>query len=192
VKHQDTTKIANDDQPRTDAESEATVESDATQDSESTATEAQVSPPAQSATEAQAKEYLEGWQRERSEFANYKRRVERDMKDISANAAAQAFMSLLPIIDDFERAFSSVPSELQGNAWMEGIAGIQRKFAKILEDQGLTVIDPVGEAFDPTRHEAVGTEDSETVPSGHVTTTLQKGYVRGERVLRPALVRVAT
>ncbi len=144
-----------------------------------------------SALEKQAKEYQEGWQRERSDFANYKRRVEREMKDTAANAAAGAFLSLLPIIDDFDRAFTTIPEELAGNAWMDGVSGIHRKFMKILEEQGITIIDPVGQLFDPNQHEAVGMEDSDTVESGHVTATLQKGYLRGERVLRPALVRVA-
>ena len=62
---------------------------------------------------------------------------------------------------------------------------------QLLDDQGVTILDPVGEVFDPTRHEAVGMEDSSEVESGHVTVTLQKGYAHGDRILRPALVKVA-
>ncbi len=68
---------------------------------------------------------------------------------------------------------------------------IQRKLNKILENYNVTVLDPTGEPFDPNLHEAIGMEDSDDVESGHVTATMQKGYVLGERVLRPALVRVA-
>ncbi|MBZ0276431.1 MAG: nucleotide exchange factor GrpE [Anaerolineae bacterium] len=139
-----------------------------------------------------AQGFMEGWQRERAEFANYKRRVERDMKDIRQNAAIAVLTNLLPIIDDFERAMTNLPDDLTGHAWPEGVSLIQRKFMKLLEDQQVEIIDPVGQPFDPNRHEAVGTEASESVESGHVTVTLQKGYVWGDRVLRPALVKIAS
>jgi molecular chaperone GrpE len=113
------------------------------------------------------------------------------MKDLSQNAAVDALMGLLPIVDDFERAMSSVPAEFKDNPWMNGVSAIHRKFQKILDDRGVTIIDPTGEVFNPNRHEAVATEDSDTVESGHITVTLQKGYVLGDKVLRPALVRVA-
>ena len=75
--------------------------------------------------------------------------------------------------------------------WLEGVAAIQRKFKKILDEHGVTIIDPVGEVFDPSRHEAIGVDSETEAESGHVTVTLQKGYASGDRVLRPALVRVA-
>ena len=140
----------------------------------------------------EANEYKEGWLRERADFNNYKKRVEGQMKDLRDTAAIDAMLALLPIIDDFERAMANVPPELKENPWMNGVGGIHRKFQKILEEKGVTVLDPVGEVFDPTRHEAVTTEPSSEVESGHVIATLQKGYVRGDRVLRPALVKIAT
>jgi molecular chaperone GrpE len=143
------------------------------------------------ALEKKAKEYMDGWARERADFANYKKRVENQLRDSAKNAAVEALVSLLPIIDDFERAMTNVPAELAGNPWLSGISMIQRKFQKLLDDQGVTILDPVGEVFDPTRHEAVGMEDSSEVESGHVTVTLQKGYAHGDRILRPALVKVA-
>lgn len=143
------------------------------------------------AAQKQAKEYFEGWQRERADFSNYKRRVEREMKDIHSNATNSALIALLPVIDDFERAVSSLPDDLRGSPWAEGVLAIQRKFQKIMDDFGITAIDPVGEPFDPSRHEALGTDTGTDIPPGHVTATLQKGYASGDRVLRPALVRVA-
>jgi molecular chaperone GrpE len=139
----------------------------------------------------EANEYKEGWLRERADFNNYKKRVEAQMKDLRENAVVDAMLNLLPIIDDFERAMANVPPEMEDHAWINGIGGIHRKFLKTLEDKGVTVLDPVGEIFDPTRHEAVTTEESSEVESGHVIATLQKGYARGERILRPALVKIA-
>lgn len=139
----------------------------------------------------EANEYKEGWLRERADFNNYKKRVEVQMKDIRENAVVDAMLNLLPIIDDFERAMANVPPEMKDHPWMNGVGGIHRKFQKTLEEKGVTVLDPVGEVFDPTRHEAVTTEQSSEVESGHVIATLQKGYARGERILRPALVKIA-
>lgn len=141
--------------------------------------------------QAQSQEYLEGWQRARAEFTNYKKRVDRDMKDSYQNAAGDVIKSLLPVIDDFDRAMANVPEELKDNLWVSGVEMIQRKLNKVLDDYGVTTIDPTGEEFDPSLHEAIGQDTDTDVPSGHVTVTMQKGYKVGERVLRPALVRVA-
>jgi molecular chaperone GrpE len=139
--------------------------------------------------EAQAN--LENWQRERADFQNYKRRIERDLKESRQNATLDVLKSLLPIVDDFERAMANIPEEAQGQPWLEGINLIQRKFARVLEDNNITILDPVGEPFDPSRHQALGTDDSSEIESGHVTETLQKGYLSGDIILRPALVKVA-
>jgi len=139
----------------------------------------------------QAKEYLDALQRERADFNNYKRRTERELKDIHTSATNATLIGLLPVIDDFERAISSLPEDLRDNAWVSGVLAIQRKFQKLLDENGIAVMDPVGEPFNPSRHEAIGTDNDTDIASGHVTVTLQKGYISGERVLRPALVRVA-
>ena len=141
--------------------------------------------------QTQSQEYLEGWQRARAEFANYKKRVDRDMKDSYQNAAGDVFKSLLPVIDDFDRAMANTPQDFQGNTWLSGVEMIQRKLNKILDEFGVTPIEGIGEAFDPTLHEAIGQDTDTDVESGYITTILQKGYRVGERVLRPALVRVA-
>jgi molecular chaperone GrpE len=84
-----------------------------------------------------------------------------------------------------------VPEELSSNPWFKGIELAVSKIDKVLADLQIEKIDPAGELFDPTRHEAVALEQTEAVPSGHVSATLQKGYISGGRILRPALVRVA-
>jgi molecular chaperone GrpE len=143
------------------------------------------------AARKQAQEYFEGWQRERADFNNYKKRAERDLMTMRFNAKIDTLKTLLPILDDFERAMLNLPEELRANAWLEGISAIQRKLLKTLEDEGVRAVDPTGEPFDPNLHEAIGRDAETTVESGHITVTLQKGYVCGDRVLRPALVRVA-
>jgi molecular chaperone GrpE len=140
--------------------------------------------------EAQAN--LEGWQRSRAEFLNYKKRTDREIKESRDKAGLDALSKVLPIIDDFERAVNNIPEDLKTNPWVSGTALIQRKFDKLLEEFSIQRIDPTGEPFDPRFHEAIGTDPiTDDIPGGHVTVTLQKGYVTGERVLRPALVRVA-
>ena len=107
------------------------------------------------------------------------------------NAKVDTLKALLPILDDFERAMENPPEELEANTWLEGIVAIQRKLIKTFEDEGIRIIDPVGEVFDPNLHEAIGKDSDSDMESGHITVTLQKGYVCGDRILRPALVRVA-
>ncbi len=141
---------------------------------------------------AEAAEYLDGWQRARAEFANYRKRVEREREENFQDARNSMLVRLLPVIDDLERAMASVPAELADHPWVHGIRLIGDKFNAILDAHGLQVIDPLGEPFDPTRHQAVGTDDSpDAGNSGHITAVVQKGYACGDKVLRPALVRVA-
>ena len=144
------------------------------------------------AARQEAKTNMEGWQRARAEFINYKKRTDREMKASFERAAFDTVAKMLPMIDDFGRALENIPDELKDNAWVSGTALILKKFDKLLEDYHIDIVDPVGEPFDPRMHEAIGTDDSSDYESGIVTTTLQKGYVSGEHVLRPALVRVAS
>ena len=136
-----------------------------------------------------------GWQRERADFSNYRKRSERDLLTMRFNAKVDTLKTLLPVLDDFERATENLPTEPGSSdelqAWLDGVQAIQRKLQKTLSDAGVHTLDPVGEAFDPTRHEALGQDSDTDMESGLVSATLQKGYICGDRVLRPALVRVA-
>ncbi|MYD09316.1 MAG: nucleotide exchange factor GrpE [Chloroflexi bacterium] len=140
--------------------------------------------------EAQANE--EGWQRARAEFSNYKKRIERERAELFQRAALDTLQALLPVIDDFDRAFESVPETLADDPWIDGVAMIQRKFANVLERYQVEAIDPTGAPFDPNLHQAIGAEASDDVESGCVIETLQKGYRAGDTVLRLALVKVAS
>ncbi len=143
------------------------------------------------ALQTQAQQYRDGWQRERAEFDNYRRRAEREQKTSHATATGDAIQSILPVLDDFERAMQTVPADIQDNLWVNGVGMILRKFYKVLESNQVTILDPTGHVFDPSRHEAIATDDAPDVESGVITATMQKGYLIGDRVLRPALVRVA-
>lgn len=143
------------------------------------------------ALEQKVNEYMIGWQRERADFNNYKKRAEAAIRESQTNGAIDTLTSLIPVIDDLERAMAHIPPELAENPWVNGVGGIHRKFLKILEERGISVVDPVGQPFQPAIHEAVMSEASTEVESGHVIATLQKGYSYGDRTLRPALVKVA-
>lgn len=140
----------------------------------------------------EAKTNEDGWQRARAEFANFKKRTAKEQRSAFQRGQLDALISLLNIIDDFDRAFESVPEAISEDPWIGGVSMIQRKFTSLLEHYEVEAIDPTGGPFDPNLHQAIGAEDSDEVESGHVIETLQKGYRAGEQVLRLALVKVAT
>ena len=141
---------------------------------------------------AQAAENLDGWQRARAEFANYKRRVEAERTELAASAGAEALKRVLPAVDDFERAMQTLPDDLKDNPWISGVLMVQRKLNAALEQSGITplLVNP-GDAFDPNVHEAITHEDSDQFGSEQIIGEVQRGYKVGDRVLRPAMVRVA-
>jgi molecular chaperone GrpE len=136
-------------------------------------------------------EYLDGWQRARAELSNARKRFQREQEQAYANAKAGVLIRLLPIADDFERAFETLPHNLLGLTWIEGVALIQRKLQLLLEQDGVAPVEAAGQEFDPLLHQAVTHEPSDTVAVGHVISELQKGYRMGDRVLRPSMVRVS-
>ncbi len=142
--------------------------------------------------QAQAAEYLDGWQRSRAEFANYKKRVEAEREEVRRASNEALLLKLLPVVDDFERAFQKIPREAAASPWVNGIHMILRKLQAILESQGVVPIQAAGQPFDPQQHEAVLLEETAEHPDGTVMAELQRGYRLGERVLRPAQVKVAT
>lgn len=138
-----------------------------------------------------AREYFDGWQRERADFANYKRRIDRDQQVMSQNMKGEIIKKYLPILDDLDRALKARPTEGPSGSWSNGIELIYRKLQAILEAEGVKRIPAETEVFDPNRHEAITHEDSPDHQSGEIIEVVQQGYTLGERVLRPALVRVA-
>jgi len=128
---------------------------------------------------------LAGWQRAQADFVNYKRRTEQEREETIKLANASLVLSLLPILDDFERAVNSCPPELSGLAWVEGIRLIGRKLRASLETQGLSPIPALGEPFDPRLHEAIRQAPGK---EGIILEEVQKGYKLYDRVLRPSQV----
>ena len=140
---------------------------------------------------AKAEEYLDGWQRARAEFANYKKRVLRDHTDIRQVARGEVIKLYLDIADDLERALQKKPANREEETWAEGIEIIFQKLRTRLESEGIKPMNPMGEEFDPNIHEALMKEESDEYESGQIIEVMQEGYWIGDKVLRPALVRVA-
>jgi molecular chaperone GrpE len=139
--------------------------------------------------ESKVSEYKDGWMRSQAEFQNYRKRIERDNEMTYASMKGDIIKKVLPALDDLERALQNRPSN--SGAWVSGIELIQKKLLSILEAEGVKRIDAVGAVFDPNFHEAISHEPIVGVQSGHVIAVVQNGYMLGERVIRPALVRVA-
>jgi molecular chaperone GrpE len=143
------------------------------------------------AAQAEAKDYLDATQRLQAEFINYKRRVERDLTSSVQSATGNAIRRYLDVADDLERALKNRPQEGSGADWAQGIDLIYRKLMNAFEADGVKVIEAEGQPFDPNLHEAISQEDHPDYESGQVIGVVQAGYILGERVLRPARVRVA-
>lgn len=141
--------------------------------------------------QAEAARNLDGWQRTQAEFANARKRFEKQRADVYVNANADLVARLLPLIDDFERALASAPENIQSDPWLTGIVLIHRKMLGILDEMNVQAIPAEGEPFDPNLHEALSQEPSAEHDSGKIVREMRRGYRLGERVIRPSLVTVA-
>lgn len=143
--------------------------------------------------EAQAKneEHLYNWQRSAADFANFKRRTDHERAAVGQLSNAILIGKLLGVLDDFDRAIESVPAEQVTNPWVEGMELVERKLRTVLESEGVTAIEALGQPFDPNLHEAVVHEPTTDHPDNQVIGELQRGYRLHDRVIRPSLVRVA-
>ena len=139
-------------------------------------------------SETKLADSVEGWQRSVADFQNYRKRVERDNEMMYVSMKGDIIKKVLPALDDLERALQNRPAD---DAWANGIELIARKLQNLLDAEGLKRIEAEGVEFNPTFHEAISHEPAENVASGHVIAVVQNGYMLGERVIRPALVRVA-
>lgn len=128
--------------------------------------------------------------RKGAEFDNFRKRVERERKDFAEWAAADLVGEVLTVVDDFERALAvAAPPEAQ--AYRAGVELIHRQLLDVLKKRGVTAVETVGQVFDPHLHQAVAYDESPGVPDGQIVDELRRGYRLGDRLLRPALVRVA-
>ncbi len=144
------------------------------------------------AVRAEATRNLENWQRTAAELANFKRRQEEQLKLQRDRIKSEMLEGVISALDDLDLAFQNLPPELDGQllGWVEGFRLVQRKLDKILDDQNVMLVSTDGK-FDPNYHEAVSYEDHDNHDSDDIIAELRKGYQIGNRVIRPALVRVA-
>jgi molecular chaperone GrpE len=141
-----------------------------------------------SETESKTSDYKDSWLRTQADFQNYKKRIERDNEMMYMSMKGDIIKKVLPALDDLERALQNRRAE---DPWADGIELIARKLQNMLESEGVKRIEALGKEFDPNFHEAISHEPADGAKSGHVIGVVQNGYMLGERVIRPALVRVA-
>jgi molecular chaperone GrpE len=139
-----------------------------------------------------ADEYLRLAQRTQADFVNYRRRVEEERAQYARDATLGVLQRLLPILDDFERALANADPGVLESGWGQGVVLVERNLRGLLSAEGVERIEALGTEFDPRYHEAVGQAPSADVAEGHVLHVARSGYRKGERVVRPAQVVVAT
>ena len=126
--------------------------------------------------------------RRRAEFENFRKRVERERQSAGTEAVAAVLRALVPVLDNLDRALEAEGSE---SSLREGVELTRRELLAILESQGVKIEDPRGQPFDPERHQALAHEPAPGAPEGSVVEVYRKGYSYRDRLLRPALVKVA-
>lgn len=137
-----------------------------------------------------AQEYLQALQRVQADFENFRRRTRLEKEEAQKYCSQRLISNLLPVLDNFERGLAAGGADVQ--SFMAGMELIFRQFKEVLEREGLCAMQAVGADFDPTRHEAVMTVASPEHSANTVVEDLQKGYLLLDRVLRPAMVKVAS
>jgi molecular chaperone GrpE len=137
-------------------------------------------------------DYYDRWMRKAAEFDNYRKRVERERREQSEQAIVDLLQELLLVVDDFDRALTTEAGGEGGEAYRRGIELIHAKLYDVLKRYGVRPIDALGADFDPNFHQAVIQESSPDHREGEVIGELRKGYMIGDRLLRPAMVKVAT
>jgi molecular chaperone GrpE len=140
--------------------------------------------------EADAKEASNRYLRLAADFDNYKKRARQEQSETIQFANADLIEKLLPVVDNFHRVLESAPADID-NAWLKGVRLTLQQLDELLASQGVSPIESVGTPFDPTLHEAIGHEESDEHPEDTVVSEVRKGYRLNDKVVRPALVRVA-
>lgn len=138
--------------------------------------------------QAERDQYLDQLQRSMAEFANYRRRVDQERVMARQVATRDLLLRLVPIADDFRRAFEAIPDDVREEPWVTGMSLIERNLTAFLEREGVKPIDALGQPFDPSIHEAVAVVPGST--GSTVVSVFQNGYWQGDQVLRPAMVQV--
>ena len=140
---------------------------------------------------AQNEELLDKYRRSLADFANYRKRQDRERDQQRTRLLTDVLQRVLPVLDDFELAIRDIPQEADDSRWVEGVLLIERKLREMLREFKVEPIQALGESFDPNYHSALLNEESARYPAGTVMEELRKGYLMEDRVLRPTLVKVS-
>jgi molecular chaperone GrpE len=135
-------------------------------------------------------DYHDRWLRKTAEFDNYRKRIERERREQADQAVVNLMQELLLVVDDFDRALT-IEAGGGADAYRKGVELIHQKLHDLLRKRGVKTFDALGTDFDPNIHQAVMHEASPDHREGEVIGELQKGYMMGDRLLRPAMVKVA-
>jgi molecular chaperone GrpE len=139
----------------------------------------------------QAAEYRDNWLRAIADLSNARKRMQRETDEVRASASERILERLLPVVDDVERAFANVPTDQADSDWVNGFRMIQRKLWGLLESEGVSTVPAAGLPFDPGIHYAITHEEAEGFEDGQIIAEVAPGYRLNDKVLRPAMVRVA-
>ncbi|MEG1478073.1 MAG: nucleotide exchange factor GrpE [Clostridiales bacterium] len=164
-----------------------TLEQCLTEENEALIAENEECKAAKEAAEKEKDETLETLQRHQAEFENFRKRTLKEKEDLRVSAAGNLLTELLPVLDNFERALIHGKDDPS----IEGVKMVQKQMMEILIGSGLVIVGMKGEEFDPKVHDAISQEEKEGFASNTVTEVLQPGFMFHEKLLRPAMVKVA-
>jgi molecular chaperone GrpE len=167
------------------------VEDNTTKDTASAVNSAAATTAEPSELQRQRDEYYDLLLRKSAEFDNYRKRVDRDRQTLSDAAAASMIEELLPLMDDLERALKAEGGDESGESYRRGVELIHQQLAEILRKRGVRAIEVLGADFDPYYHQAVAHEPAEGRREGEIIEEFRRGYMLGDRLLRPSMVKVA-
>lgn len=147
--------------------------------------------PDPSELQRQRDEYYDLLLRKSAEFDNYRKRIERERQSFAEATAAGVLEELLPLMDDLERALDAEPGTEGADAYRKGVELIYRQLEDLLRKRGVRPIEALGADFDPHVHQAVSHEPADDRRDGEVIEDFRRGYMLGDRLLRPSMVKVA-
>jgi molecular chaperone GrpE len=153
-------------------------------------TEAPAVPPEIQKLQSERDEYYDRLLRKTAEFDNYRKRVERERSVLAQQIAGDVLEDLLPVVDDFDRALR-VDAGPEAGTYRKGVELIYKQLQDVLARRGVKPVDAVGREFDPQFHQAITYESAPGHPDGEVIEEVRRGYMLGDRLLRPAMVKVA-
>lgn len=143
------------------------------------------------ALNAQTEEYMQRLARSQADFDNFRKRTIREKEELGKYASSKLIAELIPVIDNFGRALDTRPEGESSESFVKGVEMIYRQFDSVLQAEGLTTMEAVGQPFNPEFHQAVMQVESDEHEEGIVVEELQKGYMLKDKVLRPAMVKVS-